>query len=60
MSPWLSLAARGDPGYAGKWAWLTRRRRWTPRSWAQRAVRVQWGLSQRLVRVDCGLSYTTV
>jgi len=24
------------------------------------AVRVQWGLSQRPVRVDCGLSYTTV
>jgi len=25
-----------------------------------RALRVQWGLSQTGVRVDCGLSYTTV
>jgi len=23
-------------------------------------VRINWGLSQRLVHVDCGLSYTTV
>ena len=50
-------SARGDPGYAGKWAGLARRGRCT---WAQRAVRVQRGLSQRPVRVDCGLSYTTV
>jgi len=47
---------RWEVGGAG----LARRGRWTPRSWAQRAVRVQWGLSQRPVRVDCGLSYTTV
>ena len=53
-------SARGDPGYAGKWAGLARLGRCTPRRWAQRAVRVQWGLSQRPVRVDCGLSYTTV
>ena len=53
-------SARGEPGYAGKWAGLARRGRWTPCSWAQRAERIQWGLSQRLVRADCGLSYTTV
>jgi len=40
-------SARGEPGYAGKWAGLARRGRWTPCSWAQRAVHVQWGLSQR-------------
>jgi len=53
-------SARGEPAYAGKWTGLARRGRWTPRSWARRAVRVQWGLSQRPVRVDCGLSYTRV
>jgi len=58
-------SARGDPGDGGKWLGPARRGRCTPRSWAQRAVRVQWelsqwGLSQRPVRVDCGLSYTTV
>jgi len=52
--------ARGDPGYGGKWAGLARRGHCTPCSWAQRAVRVDWGLSQWPVRVDCGLSYTTV
>jgi len=36
-------SARGDPGYGGKWAGLARRGRCTPRSWAQRAVRVQMG-----------------
>jgi len=53
-------SARGDPGYDGKWAGLARRGRFTPRSWPQRAVRVHWGLSQRPMGVDCGLSYTTV
>jgi len=53
-------SARGDPGYSGKWAGLARHGRCTPCSWAQWAVRVYWGLSQRPVRVDCGLSYTTV
>jgi len=53
-------SARGDPGYGEKWAGLARRGRCTPCSWAQWAVRVQWGLSQRPVRVDCGLSYITV
>jgi len=42
-------SARGDPRYGGKWAWLASRGRSTANSWAQRAV-----------RVDCGLSYTTV
>jgi len=42
-----TLSVCGEPGYAGKWAGLARRSRWTPRSWAQRAVRAQWGLSQR-------------
>jgi len=53
-------SARGNPGYRGNWAGLASRRCCTPRSWAQRAVRVQWGLSQRPVRVDSGISYTTV
>jgi len=52
--------ARGDTGYGGKWAGLARRGRCTPRIWAQRAVRVQWILSQRPVCVHCRLSYTTV
>jgi len=42
-------SASGDPGYGGKWAGLARHGRCTPSSWTQRAV-----------RVDCGLSYTTV
>jgi len=53
-------SARGEPAYAGKWAGLARRGGWMQRSWLQPAVRIQWGLSQQLVRVDCGLSYTTV
>ena len=40
-------SARGDPGYGGKWAGLARRGRCTPCSWAQREVRVHWGLSQQ-------------
>jgi len=36
-------SARGDPHYGGKWAWLARRGRCTASSWAQRAVRVDWG-----------------
>ena len=39
-------SARSDPGYGGKWAELARRGRCMPRSWAQRAVHIQWGLSQ--------------
>jgi len=46
----------GKPAYAGKWAGLARRGRWMPRSWAQWAVRVQWGLSQWAVCVDWGLT----
>ena len=53
-------SARGDPGYGGKCAGLARCGRCMPRSWAQWAVHIQWGLSQRPVRVDCGISYTTV
>jgi len=37
-------SARSDPGYGGKWAWLARRGRCTASSWAQRVVRVNWGL----------------
>jgi len=36
-------SARGDPGYGGKWACLARRGRCTAISWAQRALRVDWG-----------------
>jgi len=43
-------SARGDPGYGGKRAGLARRGRCTPRSWAQRAVRVDWGLSYTTVQ----------
>jgi len=53
-------SAPGDPGYGGKWEGLARHDGCTPRSCVQRAVRVQWGLSQRPVRVNSGLSYTTV
>ena len=53
-------SARGGPGYGGKWAGLARRSRCMPRSWAQWAVHVHCGLSQRPVHVECGLSYTTV
>jgi len=49
-------SARGEPGYAGKWVGLARRGRWTPRI-ATGGARLM-GLSQRPVRVDCGLSYT--
>jgi len=51
-------SVRGDPGYGGKWAWLTRRGRCTASSWAQRAVRVDWGLSYTTVQATiahCGL-----
>jgi len=43
-------SARGDPRYGGKWAWLARRGRCTASSWAQRAVRVDWGLSYTTVQ----------
>jgi len=36
-------SARGDPRYGGKWAWLARRGRSTASSWAQRAMRFDWG-----------------
>jgi len=39
-------SARGKPGYTGKWAGLARCGRWTPRSWVQWPVRVEWRLSQ--------------
>jgi len=42
-------SARGDPRYGRKWAWVARRSRSTASSWAQRAVRVDWGL--------CGLFF---
>jgi len=43
-------SVRGDPCYGGKWAGLARRSGCTPRSWAQWAVRVQWGLSYTTVQ----------
>jgi len=48
-------SARGDLGYSGKWAGLARRCRCTPRSWAQWAVRVQWGLSERACKLTGGI-----
>jgi len=36
--------------YGGKWAWLARRGRCTASSWVQRAVRVDWGLSYTTVQ----------
>jgi len=38
-------SARGDTRYGGKRAWLAGRGRCTASSWAQWAVRVDWGLS---------------
>jgi len=38
-------SARGSTRYGGKWAWLAVRGRCAASSWAQRAVRVDWGLS---------------
>jgi len=35
----------GETRYGGKWAWLAGRGRCTASSWAQRAVRVDLGLS---------------
>ena len=57
---WLRVVCAWRPWLRWEVGWLARRHRCTPRSWAQRAVRVQWGLSQRPVRVPCRLSYTTV
>jgi len=51
-------SVRGEPGYAGKWAGLARRGRSTPRN-STGGTRPM-GASQRPVRVDCGLSYSTV
>jgi len=50
--PW---SARGDPGYGGKWAGSLH-----ATQLGATGGGVQWGLSQRPVRVDCGLSYTAV
>jgi len=38
-------SARGETRYGGKWAWLAGHSHCTASSWAQRAVRVDWGLS---------------
>jgi len=38
-------SARGDIRYGEMWAWLAGRGHCTASSWAQRAVRIDWGLS---------------
>jgi len=48
-------SALGDPGYGGKWAESLH-----AKQLGATGGDVQWGLSQRPVRVDCGLSCTTV
>jgi len=45
LSGGCEWSARGDTRYGGKWAWLAGRGRCTASSWAQRAVRIDWGLS---------------
>ena len=62
---WLCVVcawARGDPGYGGKWTgWLgAPARSLHATRLGATAVRIHWGISQRPVRVDCGLSYTAV
>jgi len=46
-------SARGDPRYGGKWAWLAVRGHCTASIWAQRAVRVDWGLSSYCYAPGC-------
>ena len=48
-------SARDEHAYAGKWAGSLH-----ATQLGSTGGGVQWGLSQRAVRVDCGLSYTTV
>jgi len=36
--------------YSGKWAWLAGHGRCTASSWAQRVVRVNWGLSSKFLK----------